>query len=94
MSDQKDVALEIHVTNMPSDPTEPQRDGDDAHEAVLTARFPHELPYSAVRPYDGRTAPVREGVLGGGGVWGCGGVGVVLGREGLGWVQGYGWVGG
>lgn len=94
MSDQKDVALEIHVTNMPSDPTEPQRDGDDAHEAVLTARFPQELPYSAVRPYDGRTAPVRDGVLGGGSVWGCGGVGVVLGREGLGWVQGYGWVGG
>ncbi|XP_052558804.1 integrin alpha-7 isoform X6 [Tympanuchus pallidicinctus] len=57
MSDQKDVALEIHVTNMPSDPTEPQRDGDDAHEAVLTARFPQELPYSAVRPYDGRTTP-------------------------------------
>ncbi|XP_031459085.1 integrin alpha-7 isoform X1 [Phasianus colchicus] len=57
MSDQKDVALEIHVTNVPSDPTEPQRDGDDAHEAVLTARFPQELPYSAVRPYDGRTAP-------------------------------------
>ncbi|OXB69559.1 UNVERIFIED_CONTAM: hypothetical protein H355_005441 [Colinus virginianus] len=59
MSDQKDVALEIHVTNMPSDPAEPQRDGDDAHEAVLTARFPQELPYSAVRPYDGRAAPVR-----------------------------------
>ncbi|XP_065606191.1 integrin alpha-7 isoform X2 [Cyrtonyx montezumae] len=57
MSDQKDVALEIHVTNVPSDPTEPQRDGDDAHEAVLTARFPQELPYSAVRPYDGRAAP-------------------------------------
>ncbi|XP_015742450.2 integrin alpha-7 isoform X2 [Coturnix japonica] len=56
MSDQKDVALEIHVTNEPSDPTEPQRDGDDAHEAALTARFPQELPYSAVRPYDGRTA--------------------------------------
>ncbi|XP_072214150.1 integrin alpha-7 isoform X4 [Excalfactoria chinensis] len=56
ISDQKDVALEIHVTNAPSDPTEPQRDGDDAHEAVLTARFPQELPYSAVRPYDSRTA--------------------------------------
>ncbi|XP_071887889.1 integrin alpha-7 isoform X1 [Anas platyrhynchos] len=54
MSDQKDVALEIHVTNLPSDPAEPQRDGDDAHEAVLTATFPEELPYSAVRPYDGR----------------------------------------
>ncbi|CAM9946058.1 unnamed protein product, partial [Bubo scandiacus] len=32
MSDQKDVALEIHVTNLPSEPAEPQRDGDDAHE--------------------------------------------------------------
>ncbi|XP_075593694.1 integrin alpha-7 isoform X5 [Balearica regulorum gibbericeps] len=55
MSDQKDVALEIHVTNLPSDPAEPQRDGDDAHEALLTATFPPELPYSALRPYDGRT---------------------------------------
>ncbi|NWI17838.1 ITA7 protein, partial [Crypturellus soui] len=52
MSDQKDVALEIHVTNLPSDPAAPQRDGDDAHEALLTATFPEELPYSAVRPYD------------------------------------------
>ncbi|XP_054663065.1 integrin alpha-7 isoform X1 [Grus americana] len=55
MSDQKDVALEIHVTNLPSDPAEPQRDGDDAHEALLTATFPPELLYSALRPYDGRT---------------------------------------
>ncbi|NXF55141.1 ITA7 protein, partial [Oceanites oceanicus] len=54
MSDQKDVALEIHVTNLPSDPAEPQRDGDDAHEALLTATFPPELPYSALRPYDSR----------------------------------------
>ncbi|XP_064330581.1 integrin alpha-7 isoform X7 [Phalacrocorax carbo] len=54
MSDQKDVALEIHVTNLPSDPAEPQRDGDDAHEAMLTATFPPELPYAALRPYDGR----------------------------------------
>ncbi|XP_074663556.1 integrin alpha-7 isoform X7 [Strix aluco] len=57
MSDQKDVALEIHVTNLPSEPAEPQRDGDDAHEALLTATFPPELPYSALRPYDGRTPP-------------------------------------
>ncbi|XP_040395369.1 integrin alpha-7 isoform X7 [Cygnus olor] len=62
MSDQKDVALEIHVTNLPSDPAEPQRDGDDAHEAVLTATFPEELPYSAVRPYDGR-APSDKPVV-------------------------------
>ncbi|XP_065510445.1 integrin alpha-7 isoform X4 [Caloenas nicobarica] len=62
MSDQKDVALEIHVTNLPSDPAEPQRDGDDAHEALLIATFPPELPYSALRPYDGR-APWDKPVL-------------------------------
>ncbi|XP_063215051.1 integrin alpha-7 isoform X8 [Chroicocephalus ridibundus] len=62
MSDQKDVALEIHVTNLPSDPAEPQRDGDDAHEAMLTATFPPELPYSALRPYDGR-APSDKPVV-------------------------------
>ncbi|NXN31629.1 ITA7 protein, partial [Nycticryphes semicollaris] len=56
MSDQKDVALEIQVTNLPSDPSEPQRDGDDAHEALLTVTFPPELPYSALRPYDGRAS--------------------------------------
>ncbi|NXL03990.1 ITA7 protein, partial [Mesembrinibis cayennensis] len=61
MSDQKDVALELHVTNLPSDPAEPQRDGDDAHEALLTATFPPELPYSALRPYDGRAPSVRRG---------------------------------
>ncbi|NXA56853.1 ITA7 protein, partial [Nothocercus julius] len=58
MSDQKDVALEIHVTNLPSDPTAPERDGDDAHEALLMANFPEELPYSAVRPYDARDRPL------------------------------------
>ncbi|XP_061871680.1 integrin alpha-7 isoform X3 [Colius striatus] len=62
MSDQKDVALEIHVTNVPSDPVEPQRDGDDAHEALLTATFPPELPYSALRPYDSR-APSDKPVV-------------------------------
>ncbi|NXK15627.1 ITA7 protein, partial [Herpetotheres cachinnans] len=65
VSDQKDVALEIHVTNLPSDPAEPQRDGDDAHEALLTATFPPELPYSALRPYDGRAPSVRRGPGGG-----------------------------
>ncbi|XP_075381532.1 integrin alpha-7 isoform X3 [Mycteria americana] len=62
VSDQKDVALEVHVTNLPSDPARPQRDGDDAHEALLTATFPPELPYSALRPYDGR-APSDKPVL-------------------------------
>ncbi|XP_030323941.1 integrin alpha-7, partial [Calypte anna] len=55
MSDQKDVALEILVTNFPSDPQDPQRDGDDAHQALLTATLPPELPYSALRPFDSRT---------------------------------------
>ncbi|KAM8990374.1 integrin alpha-7 isoform 3-T3 [Ara ararauna] len=56
ISDQKDVALEIHVTNEPSEPAEPQRDGDDAHEALLSASFPPELPYSAMRHDEGRPA--------------------------------------
>lgn len=43
ISDQKDVALEIHVTNEPSEPAEPQRDGDDAHEALLSASFPYSF---------------------------------------------------
>ncbi|NXN90398.1 ITA6 protein, partial [Bombycilla garrulus] len=50
MSDQKDVALEVQVTNEPSDPLDPQRDGDDAHQALLVATFPPELPYAALRP--------------------------------------------
>lgn len=79
MSDQKDVALEIHVTNLPSDPVEPQRDGDDAHEALLIVTFPPELPYSALRPYDGRAPWV--GAVGGGAV---GGVLRVFGTEGRG----------
>ncbi|NWS47651.1 ITA7 protein, partial [Probosciger aterrimus] len=60
ISDQKDVALEIHVTNEPSEPAEPQRDGDDAHEALLSASFPPELPYSALRHDEGRPV-VRMG---------------------------------
>ncbi|XP_069509821.1 integrin alpha-7 isoform X1 [Ambystoma mexicanum] len=49
LTDQKDIALKIQVTNHPSDPLNPQRDGDDAHEALLVASFPEMLPYSAVR---------------------------------------------
>lgn len=82
MSDQKDVALEIEVTNAPSDPAAPQRDGDDAHQALLTASLPPELPYSAVRPVEGRPPAVRRG-LGGraGGAGGAGGWGVVPGVQ-------------
>ncbi|PKK17517.1 integrin alpha-7 [Columba livia] len=105
MSDQKDVALEIHVTNLPSDPAEPQRDGDDAHEALLIVTFPPELPYSALRPYDGRAAWVGAvasvfGTEGRGQSWGaeewrwCWGVGVrSAGDEGQGWCWGC-WEGG
>ncbi|XP_074977666.1 integrin alpha-7 isoform X6 [Caretta caretta] len=60
MSDQKDVALEIQVTNLPSDPAAPQRDGDDAHEALLTATFPEALPYSGVRGHDAWAGPGLE----------------------------------
>uniref|UniRef100_A0A8C4W3X9 Integrin subunit alpha 7 n=1 Tax=Gopherus evgoodei TaxID=1825980 RepID=A0A8C4W3X9_9SAUR len=60
MSDQKDVALEIQVTNLPSDPAAPQRDGDDAHEALLTATFPEALPYSGVRAHDMWAGPGLE----------------------------------
>ncbi|XP_075385376.1 integrin alpha-6 isoform X2 [Tenrec ecaudatus] len=49
LKDQKDIALEITVTNSPSDPRNPTLDGDDAHEAKLVATFPDTLTYSAYR---------------------------------------------
>uniref|UniRef100_G1SD83 Integrin subunit alpha 6 n=1 Tax=Oryctolagus cuniculus TaxID=9986 RepID=G1SD83_RABIT len=49
LKDQKDIALEITVTNSPSDPRNPTKDGDDAHEARLVATFPDTLTYSAYR---------------------------------------------
>ncbi|XP_045724574.1 integrin alpha-6 isoform X3 [Mirounga angustirostris] len=49
LKDQKDIALEITVTNGPSDPRAPAKDGDDAHEAKLVAAFPDTLTYSAYR---------------------------------------------
>uniref|UniRef100_A0A8W4FCW7 Integrin alpha-6 n=1 Tax=Sus scrofa TaxID=9823 RepID=A0A8W4FCW7_PIG len=48
LKDQKDIALEITVTNSPSD-RNPTKDGDDAHEAKLIATFPDTLTYSAYR---------------------------------------------
>ncbi|XP_058279779.1 integrin alpha-7 isoform X3 [Hirundo rustica] len=60
MSDQKDVALEVQVTNEPSDPLDPQKDGDDAHQALLVATFPPELPYAALRPDEAGGLGVRE----------------------------------
>lgn len=41
--------MEITVTNIPSDPRNPKKDGDDAHEAKLIATFPDTLTYSAYR---------------------------------------------
>ncbi|XP_061464473.1 integrin alpha-6 isoform X2 [Rhineura floridana] len=49
LKDQKDIALEITVTNSPSDPRDLQKDGEDAHEAKLIATFPDSLTYSAFR---------------------------------------------
>ncbi|XP_078545298.1 integrin alpha-7 isoform X1 [Lissotriton helveticus] len=50
MTDEKeDIALEIRVTNHPSDAIHPQKDGDDAHEAQLTISLPETLLYSGVR---------------------------------------------
>ncbi|XP_074856898.1 integrin alpha-6 isoform X2 [Carettochelys insculpta] len=49
LKDQRDIALEITVTNNPSDVRSPQKDGDDAHEAKLVATFPDSLTYSAFR---------------------------------------------
>ncbi|XP_077175823.1 integrin alpha-6 isoform X3 [Paroedura picta] len=53
LKDQKDIALEMTVTNLPSDPQDPQRDGDDAHEAKLIATLPDSLTYSAYRDAKG-----------------------------------------
>ncbi|XP_069791836.1 integrin alpha-6-like isoform X2 [Narcine bancroftii] len=49
LSDQKDIVLEITVSNKPSDPKNPEKDGDDAHETCLIATFPDTLTYSAYR---------------------------------------------
>uniref|UniRef100_A0A8D2NKJ6 Integrin subunit alpha 6 n=1 Tax=Zonotrichia albicollis TaxID=44394 RepID=A0A8D2NKJ6_ZONAL len=49
LKDQKDIALEITVTNNPSDVKNPQKDGEDAYEAKLIANFPDSLTYSAFR---------------------------------------------
>ncbi|XP_026708187.1 integrin alpha-6 isoform X2 [Athene cunicularia] len=53
LKDQKDIALEITVTNNPSDAKNPQKDGEDAYEAKLIATFPDSLTYSAFREMRG-----------------------------------------
>uniref|UniRef100_A0A8C6VD86 Integrin subunit alpha 7 n=1 Tax=Naja naja TaxID=35670 RepID=A0A8C6VD86_NAJNA len=52
MSDQKGIALGISITNFPSVAAEPQRDGDDAHEAMLLISLPSTLTYASLRQYN------------------------------------------
>ncbi|XP_070587862.1 integrin alpha-6 isoform X1 [Erythrolamprus reginae] len=49
LKDQKEIALEITVTNSPSNARHPLKDGEDAHEAKFVANFPDSLTYSAFR---------------------------------------------
>uniref|UniRef100_A0A8D0GW59 Integrin subunit alpha 6 n=1 Tax=Sphenodon punctatus TaxID=8508 RepID=A0A8D0GW59_SPHPU len=53
LKDQKDLALEITVTNSPSAARNPPKDGEDAYEAKLIATFPDSLTYSAFRELKG-----------------------------------------
>uniref|UniRef100_A0AAR2JB23 Integrin alpha-2 domain-containing protein n=1 Tax=Pygocentrus nattereri TaxID=42514 RepID=A0AAR2JB23_PYGNA len=49
LSDQRSVVLEVTITNMPSDPKNPQEDGDDAHAAQMLVTLPSTLSYSGFR---------------------------------------------
>uniref|UniRef100_A0A8C8C8U8 Integrin alpha-2 domain-containing protein n=1 Tax=Oncorhynchus tshawytscha TaxID=74940 RepID=A0A8C8C8U8_ONCTS len=49
LSDQRSVVLEVTVTNMPSEPLYPEKDGDDAHAAQLLVTLPDTLSYSGFR---------------------------------------------
>uniref|UniRef100_A0A287AHE4 Integrin subunit alpha 7 n=1 Tax=Sus scrofa TaxID=9823 RepID=A0A287AHE4_PIG len=52
LSGQPVIGLELKVTNLPSNPAQPQADGDDAHEAQLLVTLPASLHYSGVRALD------------------------------------------
>ncbi|XP_008254823.1 integrin alpha-7 isoform X4 [Oryctolagus cuniculus] len=58
MSGQPVIGLELMVTNLPSDPAQPQADGDDAHEAQLLVTLPASLRYSGVRALDPAEKPL------------------------------------
>lgn len=49
LQNQKAIALEVTVTNKPSDPNNPKKDGDDAHEARLIADLPSTLSFSSFK---------------------------------------------
>lgn len=46
LSDQRSIMLEVTVANVPSNPENPQEDGDDAHAAQLLVSLPDTLSYS------------------------------------------------
>uniref|UniRef100_A0A8C3WBU1 Integrin alpha-7 n=1 Tax=Catagonus wagneri TaxID=51154 RepID=A0A8C3WBU1_9CETA len=58
LSGQPVIGLELKVTNLPSDPAQPQADGDDAHEAQLLVTLPASLHYSGVRALDSAEKPL------------------------------------
>ncbi|XP_023563099.1 integrin alpha-7 isoform X2 [Octodon degus] len=58
LSGQPVIGLEVTVTNLPSDPAQPQADGDDAHEAQLLVTLPASLHYSGVRALDPAEKPL------------------------------------
>ncbi|XP_006897722.1 PREDICTED: integrin alpha-7 isoform X2 [Elephantulus edwardii] len=58
LSGQPVISLELKVTNLPSDPAQPQADGDDAHEAQLLVTLPAALHYSGVRALDPTEKPL------------------------------------
>ncbi|XP_037000016.2 integrin alpha-7 isoform X2 [Artibeus jamaicensis] len=58
LSGQPFIGLELKVTNLPSDPAQPQADGDDAHEAQLLVSLPASLDYSGVRALDSAEKPL------------------------------------
>ena len=49
MTDQRSVVLEMTITNSPSDPQDPNEDGDDAHAAQLLISLPPTLSYMGSR---------------------------------------------
>ncbi|XP_051026330.1 integrin alpha-7 isoform X3 [Acomys russatus] len=58
LSGQPFLGLELTITNLPSDPAQPQVDGDDAHEAQLLVTLPASLHYSGVRALDSVEKPL------------------------------------
>lgn len=52
------MGLQLKVTNLPSDPAQPQANGDDAHEARLLVTLPAPLHYSGVRALDPAEKPL------------------------------------